>query len=314
MSLTRLIIISVVGFLLPIVLAVYIAPHYFEFVSSDGSSDSVSSQELTAGSLEALNQVPDVPETASDAKLFSIESTPLLDPSRGQVFVVSLELTFERIPSSDFRQNIAAKYQATSSPYAGWAIAVHKFRTALRPEIYWKDSDGLGGWLSFNDYNFVPGTTYAITLLAKAGEFLNLYVEELSGPEHALDEASGDNIEPKGEGSSLGVQFLGGHDASKVAIPNSSAALLVGSMNYGEKAYRGDVSAVLVGTVAEFPGKYAADAKKLLAGGPVQLINRLKQEQVELFISASGVDESRFHRQSKLTGKTSWYSIPPGNP
>lgn len=314
MSLTRLIIVSVVGFLIPIALAVYIAPHYFEYAATGGVTDAESSENLAAGSLDALNQAPDVPETASDAKLLSIESTPQLDPTRGQVFVVSLELRFERLPGSDFRQNIAAKYQATSSPYAGWAIAVHKFRTALRPEIYWKDGEGLGGWLSFNDYNFVPNQSYAITLLAKAGEFINLYVEELSEPIDSVDGASGINIEPKSDASRIGVQFLGGHNANNVALPRSSAALLVGSMNYGEKAFRGDVSSVLVGTIPEFPGKYGTDAKKLLAGGPVQLINRLKQEQVELFISASGVDESRFHRQSKLTGKTSWYSIPPGNP
>lgn len=195
------------------------------------------------------------------------------DPRPGAPFLVSTLVTFDSLPRAGDRSLIISKYDGATLAAPGWAIALRRTQTKYRPEVYWKTAAG-GGWLTFSDYPFKPKRPYLVTLVAISGEFVGLYLQEVS--------LKNKTYTPQGQ-----VYFLGAHELSSTEVPESAAEL-----SYVARADdrrdagalpgrgpRGTVSSVLIGEPGEVP-KSVKMFLTYLDGGCLVLPKQIKPEAV----------------------------------
>lgn len=228
-----------------------------------------------------------------------------LDPEEDELFLVSFMLRFDTLPLVGKRNNIVAKYERDRQPYPGWAVAVHRLSTSVRPEVYWRGEDGKGGWLTFADVEFLPNRWYAMSVVARPGKMISVYIQALAPHDHAGARSAsgwvqvGDVLEPLGD-----VIFAGGHDISGLQTPRTVSDLQVGAKARGKTAFRGDIAHLLISTPTEL-SLSIDNLRTALSGGPLTIRRLFAADDVQLWIGDSGRDESRFARLVETAGASS---------
>jgi len=212
-----------------------------------------------------------------------IKGSQSLDPQADQLFLLAFKVKFDRLPNVGHRQNIIEKYEADEFPYSGWSFGVSQLGTSFRPEFYWRDQAGEGGWYTFADFEAKSNRWYYFTVLARSDQYASLFMET-SGRE---------------------PQFLGGVSLQKVQNPQSSSDLLLGAVREGEIAFMGDLGSVLIATPGELPGS-PEELSAFIAGGPESLVQKIGKEELKLWIDSTGADRSAFKREIILSGSSSW--------
>ena len=86
---------------------------------------------------------------------------------------------------------------------------------SLRPEVFWRDGHGNGGWYTFSDVKFLPGYWFMIALAYYDDQKLGLFIGST------------------GVDGKIRIQNAGGYDLGKSVIPGGNAPLKVGSVKTG---------------------------------------------------------------------------------
>jgi len=209
-----------------------------------------------------------------------------LDPVEDELFLLSFRVKFQKLPSVGHRQNVIEKYEAADFPYSGWSFGVSQLGTSFRPEFYWRDQDGKGGWYTFADFQAKASMWYSFTVLARGNQYASLFMET-------------EGAKPR---------FLGGVSLKDVKTPSSRSDLLLGAVREGEIAFLGDLSSVLIAAPDELP----ATPEKLssfIAGGPAKIVKNVDPEEVKLWIDPTGVDRSPHRREIVLSGNSTWAGV-----
>lgn len=302
----RVIILSVLGFALPVGLAVIGAPLLFDYV--------VGPADLSSSASSARIQMPEIMTGKGDEQLTiaegsafaSVRSDSALEISPNLPFIVSALVRFDQLPTGEDRHVFIAKFAGKNPPYAGWAFAMHRLSTSLRPEIYWRGDDGQGGWFAFERVNLRTDQWYSFTAVLSKELSLSLYLQEAKMSPEALRLLSQASVlnEPTDPANNT-LQFLGGYDVSGIPLPRTRADLNFGAIRADQKAFHGELSSLLIAAPQELP----RSKRKLMAflnGGSKKIHSQLKDEDVKLWISERGIDESGFARPTTLSGGAQW--------
>jgi len=289
----RLLVLALTGFLVPVSLALLLAPLVFQESYQDtenysrarfGEDVQEEAHALLPGSIDPDSSFVVVP-TASE-----------LDPADGKTFVVSFLLRFNRFPPIGKRNKIVFKYAAAVTPYPGWAIAWRNVSTSLRPEVYWQDAEGVGGWFSFDDVPLKLDTWYSVTLFAKPKDYLSLYVGEYhEAPQLHPDssstlEESGEEAPPKAR-----ITYAGGYSLEDVGTAFTQDSLHIRAGDSAASDISVDVSEVIVGYSSAEPRSIKA-TKSLLAAGSDSVLKYLGEQGLSLWLDSEGKDRSSFNR------------------
>lgn len=290
----RIILGMLFGFFLPILLSVYAIFSLFD--SSLGVSTRTAARDLQSG--EGVEEFQ--PESVKGGTSFAVvRSDQGLDPELDRAFFLSFVVRFDQLPTVGFRHNIISKYASKEHPYPGWAIALRSLETSMRPEVYVKGKSGSGGWFTFDRINIRPGGWYSFSLLLKPKEFMALYVQEVGG----VGEAT------QSEHLDTGVRFLGGQDISAVDITKTASDIYLGTIRQGPTGFTGEVGLVLLAHPGEI-NPAVEQLRKFLQGGPVEIAKKLLPEDIQLWVTDKGKDESRYARMIEFTGRPSWQTNP----
>lgn len=150
-----------------------------------------------------------------------IPDHPSLNPGRdgNRDFLVALWFRVAEV-AADQRTVLLVKYDRDKSPHSGYAVALNRDdgSNSIRPEIYWQDLEGRGGWLPFPD------------IVAKAHDWQLLLVSfcdgRYLGVHHGVYSADASGLVGKAAMSS--PEVLGGYDLVEIGPPVSSSPLFVG--------------------------------------------------------------------------------------
>jgi hypothetical protein len=304
LSRLQLTIVALLGVSFPLFCAVYLTPLLFSrsvtAVKYDRAMLGMVEAEATSSPKESVFDDVD-----GSADYLSFVSDQNLDPTDNQLFVVSFEVKLSQIPRQGQRQKLIYKYAADLPPYSGWALAIHRTKTSLRPEVYWQDTIGKGGWYTFNDVELDPNSWYRLTLLGKPKEFLSLYIEDEKGvsslvkAEIAVDVDGNPSVSPSSK-----IRFLGGFDVADVLSPQSDGKLYVRSLGSNSGNFRAQIRDVLLGhtqmTFASVPL-----VKGVLRDGSNGLAKLLGNEGTSLWLDEAGSDRSRFARNPVVRSNSS---------
>ncbi|MCB0344666.1 MAG: hypothetical protein KDD66_06100 [Bdellovibrionales bacterium] len=301
MSQMRIFLFSLLGFIAPVLGSVLLISTYY--------SDASSTRDLTApphdGSADDLGKgnMPKVITVGSGVAFASINSYPELDAAVDKNFLVSFLVRFDELPDTTYRHNLIAKYARNKRPYPGWAVGVHRRATSLRVEAYWRDAKGAGGWFPFDSISLTPKKWYAVSLVIQPRNSLAIYVQDVGAP----FESPQSGVLSFGEKlrTNAPAKFEGGYDISEIGVPATNAELVLGATRQGKEGFRGNVALVLLARPDDL-GKSVEEHVRILDGGPSHIVGKLRPEDVSLWITESGSDESRFQSKIELSGQASW--------
>ena len=300
-SLIRNLLVCILALFLPAALAVYVSPMLFPSAPSSAvvSSRSVSLHPISKESSEAKASVETFEESLLDGDRLSyyvsISHDSALDPTANETFVVSVKLKIDNLPKLSKREKVIYKYDIATRPYAGWALAFHRLSTSLRPEIYWRDSSGNGGWYTFNEVHLDSRQWYRFYIFARAKEFISLYMEASTG------EGRGSKLHADTDLKSVNTVFLGGYEVDEVSIPASSGDLYLRSTNGRGGSFKARISEVLIASTERLPGS-DSEAREMILKGVGTFVDYLGPDNLELWLDSKGKDLSSRKRLVKSRG------------
>lgn len=215
------------------------------------------------------------------AEQTAVSTSSSLEPQEGSYFIVSTVFEIAALPKGQGRLSILSKLASFGRSPVGYGLSLKVFQTSIRPQVYWSAGEGDGGFLTFGSYDFKPRHRYSLTLVARSGEFISLYVQERSR-KGTLDSPEGESISK--------VVFLGGHDLKGISNPSNSAEF---SYKDTEESERFEHAGVLAVLVASAP-KLKDSIDKLLVrldGAPESLAKSLNASEVKLWEVSSVAKE-----------------------
>lgn len=201
-----------------------------------------------------------------------IPHTPLLNPSNED----QLLLTWVRpraLPPQGERQIFLLKYDAEKHSRTGFGLALSRRGDEVRPEVYWRDAEGKGGWYQYTSVALQPEEWSLFALSFRKGRLLGLHAGVV-----------GENT------SKAEFQLLGGYDVGEVALPAPVSDLFVGAPS--ESTFRGRI-----GMVALLRGKELTEelrpllTEALRSPGDLDL-SLFPKLKSDLFITGGKRDES----------------------
>ena len=273
---------SIVGFIIPTVLAVLILPQFFSnSVAPDSYYNKIFKPPGT-GSSQALALVKSADEvqlqpfdtnTQDYQRVSPLES---IDPAQGVGFVAQVTFRFQHLPTVGKRQRIVFKYDIDRKPYPGWALAMNNLSTSVRPEVYWQGEGGNGGWYNFNEVALAAGKWYTVSLIALNGSFVSLYLEQPK-----FDPGAGEAERPKSklrfDKPEQEIIFVGGIDIAEVEIPKTDSDLYVATPKESLSGGKIEIAEIIVAHPDELPDS-REEVLEFLAGG----IDQLKPDEIVL--------------------------------
>ena len=293
MSYLKIILFSVLGFLVPIGIALHFGPRFFESAMPKNPYVRASLGSGVTDDSAIVRSVEETDGTATpeQAPFRTVASDESLDPRPDRYFVVSVDFKITNLPRTGRRQKLIAKYSGKDSPYPGWAVAIRRLNTSTRPEVYWQDQSGNGGWYTFDNVRFEKNEWYAMTLVARDGELLSLYLQQLTSQPAATP--ADEDEEPSQLG--VGAKFIGGYNLAGLSATPTTAALEFSPPLSENNEFRGEVKHILLARPEKIPMRNEK-LRGFLEGGAGEIANRVEQTEVGLFIDESGRDQSSAQR------------------
>jgi len=281
----RLTLLAICCFALPILCAVQAAPRYFAYTMP------VEDRPERSGAAGRRPADANVADDAGSLEPMSanryVASDDQLDPIPGKFFVASVAVNITSLPRSGKRQKLMGKYGSVGKTTPGWAIGIRRLSTSTRPEVYWQDESGNGGWFTFERFRFRRNRWYALTLVALPGDFMSLYVQELRGIEPV---AEADAEDQSGDAAAAPV-FLGGYSLSDVSLMPTDAVLEFAPRRVEAGDFRGAVRTVLVANPVRLP-KSPDKLSEIIVGGPDEFAARVHEQELRLWVRDDGADHS----------------------
>jgi hypothetical protein len=278
----KLALLAIFAFAAPVGFALLVSPFLFEEAFTKEQIAVRPSDLIGANSSVVYQEDIDKPEHGSARWHARIDGASELDPHQEDLFLVSFLVRFEELPSEKLRHNIIEKYETSTRPYAGWAVGVQRINDRVRPQVYWRDSKGQGGWFTFESVELVPKQWYCITLVARDSEYLSLYSQRMFIKK-----------EPKAD---VGVKFLGGHSLKEISTPKTRANVSLGVVRSNGKSFQGDFGYVVIAR----PNNLPEDIDSLLeylAGGAARIRDKLGSADLLLSINEKWQDDSRLQHR-----------------
>lgn len=294
----RTVLLATVGFSAPVLLALLVSPLLFSQSAllsvQRGALDAIQAE--SAFSAETGNSDADDPSTFARFRLkgggsFATLSEPAsIDPQIDVDFLVSFSVRFERLPQNNERFNILSKYEQSSRPYSGWAIGLSRRAAQYRPEVYWKGSNGKGGWYSFAPLSLTPSTWYQLTLLSLENRSLLLFVEATTEnlQQRAILPADA-HAEPKA--FSPEMHFVGGLDVAEVGLPGSESPLALGSVHRTKRGFMGSIANLLIAHVPPNRHQSRGELLTFLSGGAQEIRKRIGKSSSSLWLDDKSISE-----------------------
>jgi hypothetical protein len=187
------------------------------------------------------------------------------------------------------RSILLVKYDRKYPPHPGYAIAFRKAEdNSIRPEVYWQDKEGKGGWLVFPDITESglniqeAGKEWQLILLSfRKGRYLGLH--------HGVYRQNNFNVDI----DTSGIRTLGGYDLPNIDIPDSNSALFLGTPYIGD--IRANIGFFGIAQLPHLTEQLTQIANSLFAVPMTELSGELatpssvvKSEDWSLFIGGGG--------------------------
>ena len=194
-----------------------------------------------------------------------------LNPQEGKSFLLSVFFRLKRLPEEGENMMLISKYDPEIRSQRGYYLAIARNAGHIRPTIYWRNGESVGGVYQFSDIPAQVGVWSMITLSWSEGRNLGLHFVSLV------------------PGEKVRVDLLGGYSLSVPVYPDAASDLLIGASQNG--SFRGQVGPVIILSKS---GRFKSIWKtiKQIAEDPSALPEGFTNENLKLQIFSRQGDSS----------------------
>ena len=262
------------AFLLPVILAAFLVPDVF--FSKNQATQISKTEPVDAQALSSSPSSLSVSEAIdSNGKIYvEVPSSEDLDPKPTGIFLASVKFIFSKLPEEGKSVRFFTKYQEDKWPFPGWGLKIKRQTGSIRPEVYWMGTNGRGGWYSFGEMDLKEDHWSSLSIAVDRKNSISLYFQDL------------DN-----EADSTGIvlpKFVGGFTVSEIPLPVSQGSLKLLLPVSSKNSDIGSIHDLLVARLEQPEGAML----KLVNGGPSEMAQRIKTENINLWVDARGRDRS----------------------
>lgn len=167
-----------------------------------------------------------------DAAWQAVGHSKQFDPDSASDFVFSLRFRATGPAKLGKRKLFVKKYSQGQKKPVGWAFALKRFDTSVRPEFYINNESGKGEWFTFDAVNLEQGRWLQLFLVRRR------------------DGSTGLLLRREGESS---LKFLGGYDTSQLGLSENSAEMFVAPNLLDGADFKGEIAEIALIRPAELP-------------------------------------------------------------
>ena len=240
-----------------LVAVAFLAPLGLAYLYLSGNSEEVSLKSETASAFQPTYVV------RKSGQFIEQGDLPFLSPQPGKDFLLASWIRVRR-SDSPVRMTYLTKFEPNSEAHNGYALAYIREGDKIRPQVYWTDESGKGGW-----YDFLPLRASARDWVLFATIY---YQDKYLGLYGAVFSEIG--LEPK-------LEMLGGYELSEIGAASSAASVRLGSHRVPE--LRLEVHQLLIHSFERVEHDWAAFlGSTLLGADPTSKIRGLTGERLIL--------------------------------
>jgi len=144
-----------------------------------------------------------------------VQNAQNLSPSKEKDFLAIAWFNVQDLPTPGQRMFLLSRYDAEAGNKSGYAVALARTADSLRPEVYWRDEKGKGGWYVFSDVKILPGFWFMLGLTYYQDRYLGTYLGNYQ------------------ENGKIKLETAGGYDLGRSILPKGDFSLKVGSVKTG---------------------------------------------------------------------------------
>ena len=216
---------TVLLFLISFLLPVLILFAYLQWRGSGGAAVTPTTSLSSDGKQPVDEIFPEAFPVVRAESLIEIPNSELLHPQENSDFMIVLAINLRRLPRAGSRMIVASKFSSYSPAKEGYAIAFSRFRSTIRPEVYWKNKSGKGKWYTFSEIAVTPGEWVTLAVTHYDNQFLGVHSSMLIDRER-----------------NIGIKLAGGYDFGEPIIPRNEEPLVIGAVERNK--FRGKVGAL----------------------------------------------------------------------
>lgn len=191
----------------------------------------------------STTQFSDAAVVRGPGSFLQVPHAPILNPAEDDLLLLSW-VRPRALPPEGERQIFLLKYDGDKRSRTGYGLALSRRGEEVRPEVYWRDGEGKGGWYQYTPISVHAEEWVLLALSFRKGKLLGLHgavlEESIGNPDQVVE-----------------VRLLGGYDVGEIGVPAPVADLFIGAP--AESTFRGRV-----GMVGLFRGKELTENLKRL--------------------------------------------------
>lgn len=210
----------------------------------------------------------------SQGAFLRISESPVLSPQPDKDYILAAWFNLKRVPQAGEDMSLISKVDHSHPFKPGFSLALSRHGSLVRPVIYWKDSQGKGGWYNFSEVRIVPRTWFSFVISVYGADRIGLHMVTIE------------------EGQKPKRDLLGGFQLSVPVYPVTKEPLYVGSLQSG--SFRGKI-----GPISVFSGKNLhkdfKDILKEISRDPLSIPSDIKPTEVMLWCPDGRNDRSSYN-------------------
>ena len=164
--------------------------------------------------------------------LYSNDNKEVLNVTDSCEVAINLRFKIKGLQGKNLRHLLIHRYSSNQYPYPGWAVAVKVGNEKFRPQFYYRNSRGQGGWFSFQEVAFNESDEYNLIIGLSHGKYVLGYL--------VTNSYLGGNFDKK-------VEFIGGLEITDIVVNSLSSEMIVNHIVAIERDLSIEVKSFLLG-------------------------------------------------------------------
>lgn len=222
---------------------------------------------------ETAGKINPVQKIEGSGSHVRVSHAPDLNPEEGENFILTAWFKFRKLPDDGESFVLLSKVDSFLRSQRGYRLSLTREAGRIRPVVYWRNSDAIGGVYRFSPFDLRPHQWVMFGLSFSEGRYLGL---------HTVIRVPSRKPE---------VVLLGGYTLSTPVYPDASSDLYFGA--FSGPPYKGSIGPVSILSMKERKDSLYRIFKETGVDGrpPIDLFG---EDEVKLYVDETRTDRSTF--------------------
>lgn len=226
---------------------------------------------------------PDVSAVSPGGSWIRVPGSAEFSPQADKDFLMIGWFKSRVMPDDGERMLLLSGVEKAGLLTQGFGLGLLADQEGIRPQVFWADSRGRGGWKTFLPVEFVPHRWFMFAISFYRGRQLGLHWARLD------------------PGRKIKARLAGGYDFAEAVIPRNEADITIGSR--GKHGFRGKIGPVLILKPARLHDRLPQVLREVIKS-PGKLPSSVQDGEVVLWVRGGQIEIPEGSRSVKARSKS----------